>query len=60
MVQKKVRRLPAMIRHGWIGAYSDLAQRRHCVLIGLSSTTVYAKRRPVVFIEIDAVLAPDR
>ena len=49
-----------MIRHGWIGAYSDLAQRRHCVLIGLSSTTVYAKRRPVVFIEIDAVLAPDR
>ena len=45
-----------MIRHGWIGAHTELTQRRQCVLAGVSRTTVYAKRRPVAFVEIDEVL----
>ncbi len=45
-----------MIRHGWIGIHANLTQKRQCVLAGVSRTTVYAKRKPVVFIEVDEVL----
>jgi putative transposase len=45
-----------MIRRGWIGAHADLTQKRQCVLAGVSRTTVYAKRKPVAFVEIDEVL----
>lgn len=45
-----------MIRHGWIGAHADLTQKRQCVLAGVSRTTVYAKRKAVVVVEIDEVL----
>ena len=45
-----------MIRHGWIGAHADVTQKRQCVLAGVSRTTVYARRRPVVFVEVDEVL----
>ena len=45
-----------MNRHGWIGVHADLTQKRQCVLAGVSRTTVYAKRKPVVFIEVDEVL----
>ena len=45
-----------MIRHGWIGVHADLTQKRQCVLAGVSRTTVYAKRRQVVFAGVDEVL----
>jgi putative transposase len=45
-----------MIRRGWIGVHANLTQKRQCVLAGVSRTTVYVKRKPVVFIEIDEVL----
>jgi putative transposase len=45
-----------MIRHGWIGAHADVTQKRQCVLAGVSRTTVYVKRKPVVFVESDEVL----
>ena len=45
-----------MTRQGWIGAHTDVTQKRQCVLAGVSRTTVYAKRRAVMFIEIDEVL----
>jgi putative transposase len=45
-----------MIRHGWVGAHTNLTQKRQCVLAGVSRTTVYAKKKPVVFIEMDEVL----
>jgi putative transposase len=45
-----------MIRHGWIGIHTDLTQKRQCVLAGVPRTTLYAKRRPVVFVEADEVL----
>ena len=45
-----------MIRQGWIGIHADLTQKRQCVLAGVSRTTVYAKRKPVVFVEVDEVL----
>ena len=31
-------------------------QKRQCALAGVSRTTVYAKRRPVVFVAVDEVL----
>jgi len=45
-----------MIRRGWICAHADLTQKRQCVLAGVSRTTVYAKRRLAVVVEIDEVL----
>ena len=45
-----------MIRRGWIGAHAALTQKRQCVLAGVARTTVYAKRKPVVFIEADEAL----
>jgi putative transposase len=45
-----------MIRHGWIGDHADLTQKRQGVLASVSRTTVYARRKPVVFIEVDEVL----
>jgi putative transposase len=45
-----------MIRLGWIGAHADLTQKRQCVLAGVSRTTVYVKRKPLVLVEIDEVL----
>ena len=45
-----------MIRHGWIGIHATLTQKRQCVLAGVSRTTACAKRRPVVFVEVDEVL----
>ncbi len=45
-----------MIRHGWIGVHADVTQTRQCVLAGVSRTTVYVKRKPVVFVEVDEVL----
>jgi putative transposase len=45
-----------MIRHGRIGVHAELTQKRQCVLAGVSRTTVYAKRKPVVFIEVDEAL----
>ena len=45
-----------MIRHAWIGAHADVSQKRQCVLAGVSRTTVYVKRKPVVFVESDEVL----
>ena len=45
-----------MIRHGWIDVHADLTQKRQCVLAGVSRTTVYAKRKAVVVVEIDEVL----
>jgi hypothetical protein len=45
-----------MIRHAWIGAHADVTQKRQCVLAGVSRTTVYVKRKPVVFVESDEVL----
>jgi putative transposase len=45
-----------MIRHGWISVHANLTQKRQCVLAGVSRTTVYAKRKPTVFIELDEVL----
>ncbi len=45
-----------MIRCSWICADADLTQKRQCVLAGVSRTTVYAKRRPAVVVEIDEVL----
>ncbi|GBU15170.1 hypothetical protein AwPolaro_05480 [Polaromonas sp.] len=45
-----------MIRRGWIGVHAELTQKRQCVLAGVSRTTVYVKRRPVVFVEVDEVL----
>jgi putative transposase len=45
-----------MIRHGWIGAHANLTQKRQCVLASVSRTTVYARRKPVVFVEVDEVL----
>ena len=56
LAQKKVRDQPAMIRHAWIGAHADVTQKRQCVLAGESRTTVYFKRKPVVFVESDEVL----
>ena len=53
---KKVRDQPAMIRRSWIGIHATLTQKRQCVLAGVSRTTVCAKRRPVVFVEVDEVL----
>lgn len=44
-----------MIRRGWISVDADLTQKRQCVLAGVSRTTVYAKRRPVVFVKVDEV-----
>jgi putative transposase len=45
-----------MIRRGWIGAHADVTQKRQCVLAGVSRTTVYVKRKPVAFVEVDEVL----
>jgi len=45
-----------MIRRGWIGVHANLTQKRQCVLAGVSRTTVYVKRKPVAFIEVDEVL----
>ena len=45
-----------MIRLGWIGVHADVTQKRQCVLAGVSRTTVYVKRKPVIFVEIDEVL----
>ena len=45
-----------MIRLAWIGAHADVTQKRQCVLAGVSRTTVYVKRKPVVFVESDEVL----
>ena len=45
-----------MIHHGWICAHADITQKRQCVLAGVLRTTVYARRRPVVFAEVDEVL----
>ena len=45
-----------MIRHAWIGAHADVTQKRQCVLAGVSRTTVYVRRKPVVFVESDEVL----
>lgn len=45
-----------MIRRGWIGVHADLTQKRQCALTGVSRTTVYVKRKPEVFIEVDEVL----
>jgi putative transposase len=45
-----------MIRHGWIGAHNNLTQKRQCSLAGVSRTTVYAKRKPVVFVEVEEIL----
>ena len=45
-----------MIRQGWIGDHADLTQKRQGVLASVSRTTVYARRKPVVFIEVDEVL----
>jgi putative transposase len=45
-----------MIRHAWIGAHADVTQKRQCMLAGVSRTTVYVKRKPVVFVESDEVL----
>src|SRR5450830_762918 len=42
--------------YGWIGAHADLTQKRQCVLAGVSRTTVYAKRKPAVVVEVDEVL----
>ena len=45
-----------MNRQGWIGTHADLTLKRQCVLAGVSRTTVYVKRKPVVFAEVDEVL----
>ena len=45
-----------MIRHGWIGAHADVTQKRQCVLVGVSRTTVYILRKPEAFVEVDEVL----
>ena len=45
-----------MIRHAWIGAHADVTQKRQCVLAGVSRTTVYVKRKPLVIVESDEVL----
>jgi putative transposase len=45
-----------MIRRGWIGVHADVTQKRQCALTGVSRTTVYVKRKPEVFIEVDEVL----
>ena len=45
-----------MIRQGWIGVHADVTQKRQCVLAGVSRTTVYVKRKAVVFVEVDEVL----
>ena len=55
-LKKKVRDQPAMIRHAWIGAHANVTQKRQCVLAGVSRTTFYVKRKPVVFVESDEVL----
>ena len=39
-----------MIRHGWNGIHADITQKRQRMLPGVSRTTVYAKRRPVVVV----------
>ena len=44
-----------MIRHAWIGAHADVTQKRQCVLAGVSRTTVYVKRKPLVIVESDEV-----
>ena len=45
-----------MIRQAWIGVHADVTQKRQCVLAGVSRTTVYVKRKLVVFVEVDEVL----
>ena len=45
-----------MTRCGWIDAHAALSQKRQCVLAGVSRTTVYVKRKPVVFVEVDEAL----
>ena len=45
-----------MIRRDWICAHAGITQKRQCVLAGVSRTTVYAKRKPVGFVEVDEVL----
>ena len=45
-----------MIRQAWIGVHADVTQKRQCVLAGVSRTTVYVKRKQVVFVEVDEVL----
>ena len=45
-----------MIRHAWISTHADVTQKRQCVLAGVSRTTVYVKRKPVVLVESDEVL----
>jgi hypothetical protein len=40
-----------MIRHAWISAHADVTQKRQCVLAGVSRTTVYVKRKAVLFVE---------
>ena len=45
-----------MIRHAWIGAHADVTQKRQCVLAGVLRTTVYGKRKAVLFVEADELL----
>lgn len=45
-----------MIRQGWIGVHANVTQKRQCVLAGVSRSTVYVKRKRVVFVEADEVL----
>lgn len=45
-----------MIRHAWISAHADVTQKRQCVLAGVSRTTVYVKRKAVLFVEADELL----
>ena len=45
-----------MIRHAWIGANAEIAQKRQRVLDGKSRTTVYVKHKTEVFVEADEVL----
>jgi len=45
-----------MMRRAWIGAHADVTQKRQCVLAGVSRTTVYVKRKAVLFVEADEVL----
>jgi putative transposase len=47
-----------MIRHAWISTHADVTQKRQCVLAGVSRTTVYVKRKPLVFVGSDDVLKP--
>jgi putative transposase len=45
-----------MNRHAWISDHADVTQKRQCVLAGVSCTTVYVKRKAVLFVEADELL----